>query len=106
MNEKFTGNGNVRVWAVPVSGIANYKAPTAAEVNAVFKEASQHSKVLGYNTLPLVSSDFNHNPLSSIFDANHTKVSGKLLKVLAWYDNEWGFSNRMLDNCLALHNAE
>ena len=46
------------------------------------------------------------NPLSSIFDANHTKVSGKLLKVLAWYDNEWGFSNRMLDNCLALHNAE
>ena len=79
---------------------------TAAEVNAVFKEASQHSKVLGYNTLPLVSSDFNHNPLSSIFDANHTKVSGKLLTVLAWYDNEWGFSNRMLDNCLALHNAE
>ena len=53
-----------------------------------------------------MSSDFNHNPLSSIFDANHTKVSGKLLKVLAWYDNEWGFSNRMLDNCLALHNAE
>ncbi|MFP3517231.1 type I glyceraldehyde-3-phosphate dehydrogenase [Pseudomonas sp. SIMBA_077] len=79
---------------------------TAAEVNAAFKEASQHSKVLGYNSLPLVSSDFNHNPLSSIFDANHTKVSGKLLKVLAWYDNEWGFSNRMLDNCLALHNAE
>ncbi|KAA5837612.1 erythrose-4-phosphate dehydrogenase, partial [Pseudomonas chlororaphis] len=54
-----------------------------------------------------VSSDFNHNPLSSIFDANHTKVSGgKLLKVLAWYDNEWGFSNRMLDNCLALCSAE
>ncbi|KQB55481.1 glyceraldehyde-3-phosphate dehydrogenase [Pseudomonas endophytica] len=51
---------------------------TAAEVNAAFKEASQHSKVLGYNSLPLVSSDFNHNPLSSIFDANHTKVSGKL----------------------------
>ena len=66
----------------------------------------QHSKILGYNTLPLVSSDFNHNPLSSIFDANHTKANGKLLKVLAWYDNEWGFSNRMLDNCLALCNAE
>jgi glyceraldehyde 3-phosphate dehydrogenase len=79
---------------------------TADEVNALLKEASQHSKILGYNTLPLVSSDFNHNPLSSIFDANHTKVSGKLLKVLAWYDNEWGFSNRMLDNCLALCNAE
>jgi glyceraldehyde-3-phosphate dehydrogenase/erythrose-4-phosphate dehydrogenase len=43
-------------------------------VNALLKEASQHSKILGYNTLPLVSSDFNHNPLSSIFDANHTKV--------------------------------
>ena len=79
---------------------------TADEVNALLREASQHSKILGYNTLPLVSSDFNHSPLSSIFDANHTKVSGKLLKVLAWYDNEWGFSNRMLDNCLALCNAE
>ena len=82
------------------------KEATAEQVNALLKEASQHSKILGYNTLPLVSSDFNHNPLSSIFDANHTKVSGKLLKVLAWYDNEWGFSNRMLDNCLALCNAE
>lgn len=80
---------------------------TAEEVNALLKSASQHSTILGYNTLPLVSSDFNHNPLSSIFDANHTKVSGgRLLKVLAWYDNEWGFSNRMLDNCLALCNAE
>lgn len=79
---------------------------TAEEVNAIMKEAAQHSKILGYNTLPLVSHDFNHNPLSSIFDANHTKVSGRLLKVLAWYDNEWGFSNRMLDNCLALMNAE
>ncbi|MBD8492524.1 type I glyceraldehyde-3-phosphate dehydrogenase [Pseudomonas syringae] len=78
---------------------------TAEEVNALMKQASQHSKVLGYNQLPLVSHDFNHNPLSSIFDANHTKVSGKLLKVLAWYDNEWAFSNRMLDNCLALHRA-
>ena len=79
---------------------------TADEVNAIMKEAAQHSKILGYNALPLVSHDFNHNPLSSIFDANHTKVSGRLLKVLAWYDNEWGFSNRMLDNCLALMNAE
>jgi glyceraldehyde 3-phosphate dehydrogenase len=82
------------------------KEASAEQVNALLKEASQHSTILGYNTLPLVSSDFNHNPLSSIFDANHTKVSGKLLKVLAWYDNEWGFSNRMLDNCLALCNAE
>ena len=75
------------------------------EVNALMKEASQHSKILGYNTLPLVSCDFNHNPLSSIFDANHTRANGRMLKVLAWYDNEWGFSNRMLDNCLALASA-
>ena len=67
--------------------------------------ASQQLPILGYNALPLVSHDFNHNPLSSIFDANHTKTSGKLLKVLAWYDNEWGFSNRMLDNALALRDA-
>ena len=75
---------------------------SAEEVNALLKAASEKSPVLGYNALPLVSCDFNHNPLSSIFDANHTKVSGKLLKVMAWYDNEWGFSNRMLDNCLTL----
>ena len=74
---------------------------TAEEVNALLKAASEKSPVLGYNALPLVSCDFNHNPLSSIFDANHTKVSGRLLKVMAWYDNEWGFSNRMLDMTLA-----
>jgi glyceraldehyde 3-phosphate dehydrogenase len=76
---------------------------------AVVAAASNNSPlhgILATNDQPLVSSDFNHNPLSSIFDANHTKSSGKLLKVLAWYDNEWGFSNRMLDNCLALCNAE
>ncbi|MBU1331530.1 MAG: type I glyceraldehyde-3-phosphate dehydrogenase [Gammaproteobacteria bacterium] len=78
---------------------------SAETVNALLKEASEQSPVLGYNSLPLVSCDFNHNPLSSIFDANHTKTSGKLLKVMAWYDNEWGFSNRMLDTCLALCNA-
>ena len=53
--------------------------------------------VLGYNDLPLVSHDFNHNPLSSIFESNHTKVIGNTVKVLSWYDNEWGFSTRMLD---------
>ena len=84
------------------------RAPAVIWAAALSRSVNRpvHSKILGYNTLPLVSSDFNHNPLSSIFDANHTKVSGKLLKVLAWYDNEWGFSNRMLDNCLALCNAE
>ncbi|TBU74865.1 type I glyceraldehyde-3-phosphate dehydrogenase [Pseudomonas daroniae] len=76
------------------------------EVNALLRTASQQSTVLGYNELPLVSCDFNHNPLSSIFDANHTKVNGRLVKVLAWYDNEWGFSNRMLDTCLAAYAAE
>ncbi|MBD1585792.1 type I glyceraldehyde-3-phosphate dehydrogenase [Pseudomonas typographi] len=79
---------------------------SADDVNAVFKAAAEQSAVLGYNDLPLVSIDFNHNPLSSIFDANHTKANGKLLKVMAWYDNEWGFSNRMLDNCLALCDAK
>ncbi|MBX8541362.1 type I glyceraldehyde-3-phosphate dehydrogenase [Pseudomonas cichorii] len=106
---KLTGMA-VRVPVINVSLVdltVNIKRETTAdEVNALLKEASQHSRILGYNTLPLVSHDFNHNPLSSIFDANHTKVSGKLLKVLAWYDNEWAFSNRMLDNCLALHNAQ
>ncbi len=106
---KLTGMA-VRVPVINVSlvdlTVTLKRETTAEEVNALMKEASQHSKVLGYNTLPLVSHDFNHNPLSSIFDANHTKVSGKLLKVLSWYDNEWAFSNRMLDNCLALHNAE
>ena len=106
---KLTGMA-VRVPVINVSlvdlTVTMKRETTVDEVNALMKEASQHSKVLGYNTLPLVSHDFNHNPLSSIFDANHTKVSGKLLKVLSWYDNEWAFSNRMLDNCLALHNAQ
>ncbi|QJR12654.1 Glyceraldehyde-3-phosphate dehydrogenase [Usitatibacter rugosus] len=73
---------------------------TVDEVNAVMKEASgkpEWKGVLGYNTAPLVSIDFNHNPLSSIFDATLTRVSGRLVKACSWYDNEWGFSNRMLD---------
>ncbi len=78
---------------------------SAEEVNALMLEASQRSAVLACNSLPLVSCDFNHNPMSSIFDTNHTKVSGRLLKVMAWYDNEWGFSNRMLDTCRALCEA-
>jgi glyceraldehyde 3-phosphate dehydrogenase len=73
---------------------------TVDEVNAVMKEAAAKPEwkgVLGYNTAPLVSVDFNHNPLSSIFDATLTRVSGRLVKACSWYDNEWGFSNRMLD---------
>jgi glyceraldehyde 3-phosphate dehydrogenase len=78
------------------------------EVNAIMKAASEGELkgVLGYNTLPLVSSDFNHNPASSTFDAAQTKVNGRLVKVLAWYDNEWGFSNRMLDTTVALMQAK
>ena len=58
--------------------------------------------VLEYNEEPLVSIDFNHQPASSTFDATQTRVNGRMVKVMAWYDNEWGFSNRMLDNTLAL----
>ena len=74
------------------------------EINAAIKTASEGELkgILGYNEEPLVSVDFNHDPRSSIFDAPLTKVSGRLVKVLAWYDNEWGFSNRMLDTALAL----
>jgi glyceraldehyde 3-phosphate dehydrogenase len=72
------------------------------------KEASEGSLkgILGYNTAPLVSIDFNHNPASSTFDATLTKVSGRLVKVSSWYDNEWGFSNRMLDTAVALAHAK
>lgn len=78
------------------------------EVNhAITKAAAERFKgILCVNQLPLVSIDFNHNPHSSIFDATQTRVSGKLVKAFSWYDNEWGFSNRMLDNALALMNAK
>jgi len=77
---------------------------TVDEINGILKAAAagELKGILGYNTEPLVSIDFNHNPLSSIFDAALSKVSGRLVKVSAWYDNEWGFSNRMLDTTLAL----
>jgi glyceraldehyde 3-phosphate dehydrogenase len=82
------------------------RATTLDEVNAVLKAASEGELkgILAYNTAPLVSVDFNHDPASSTFDATQTRVSpdGKLVKVLAWYDNEWGFSNRMLDTTVAL----
>jgi len=72
---------------------------TKEEVNAIMQEAAEGELkgVLGYNDLPLVSHDFNHNPLSSIFESSQTKVIGNTVKVLSWYDNEWGFSTRMLD---------
>ncbi len=79
------------------------------EVNAAIKAASEGALkgILGYNDEPLVSIDFNHDPRSSIFDATQTRVMGdNLVKVLSWYDNEWGFSNRMLDTTLALMAAK
>ena len=79
------------------------------EVNSVMKRASESGElkgILGYNTGPLVSVDFNHDARSSVFDATLTKVSGRLVKVSSWYDNEWGFSNRMLDVTLALMQAK
>lgn len=72
---------------------------TVEEVNNVLQAAADKSigGVFKINTLPLVSSDFNHNPASSIADVTQTRVQGNMVKILAWYDNEWGFSNRMID---------
>jgi glyceraldehyde 3-phosphate dehydrogenase len=85
------------------------KRPTTVdEVNAAVKQAagSDLKGILEYNQEPLVSIDFNHNPASSIFDATLTKVAdGKLVKVCSWYDNEWGFANRMLDTTVAFVKA-
>ena len=74
------------------------------EVNELIKQAADGnlSSVLSYCDKPLVSADYNHIPYSSNFDSLQTRVNGSLVKVMAWYDNEWGFSNRMLDNSIAL----
>ncbi len=83
--------------------------PTSAdEIHALIKAASEGPMkgVLDYSDAPLVSVDFNHNPASSTYDATLTKVNGNLVKVCAWYDNEWGFSNRMLDTTAALMAAK
>ena len=85
------------------------KNTSIEEVNKVLLKASQNEmkNIIEFNDIPLVSTDFNHNPASAIYDSNLTKVmSDKLLKVYVWYDNEWGFSNRMLDVTLALMNAK
>ena len=82
---------------------------TIEEINSLMKQASGGplKGVLEYNDVPLVSVDFNHNPASSIYDSELSKViNGNLIKVVAWYDNEWGFSNRMLDTTVALMNAK
>ncbi len=84
------------------------RATSVEEVNQAMKEAAAGAMkgILAYNTEPLVSIDFNHDAHSSIFDATLTKViDGTLVKVCAWYDNEWGFSNRMIDTTLAWSKA-
>ena len=97
----------INVSIVDLSFIAS-RDTTVDEVNKILKEASEGALkgILAYNDAPLVSVDFNHNPASSTFDATLTKVSGRLVKVSSWYDNEWGFSNRMLDTTVALATAK
>lgn len=85
------------------------RATSVDEIHAIMKEAAagELKGVLNYNDKPLVSMDFNHDPVSSTYEASLTKVmGGTLVKVLSWYDNEWGFSNRMLDTTVALMNAK
>ncbi|PZQ16609.1 MAG: type I glyceraldehyde-3-phosphate dehydrogenase [Rhodanobacter denitrificans] len=98
----------INVSVVDLSFVAA-RATSKEEIDAAVKAAAEGplKGILGINDKPLVSIDFNHNPLSSIYDATQTRVmEGTLVKVLSWYDNEWGFSNRMLDMTLALVNAK
>lgn len=97
----------INVSVVDLSFVSK-RATSVEEINQTIKNASQGKLkgILEYSDGPLVSVDFNHNPASSIFDATLTKVSeGTLVKVCSWYDNEWGFSNRMLDTTVALMTA-
>ena len=111
LNGKLDGF-SMRVPTINVSAVdltfVSERATSIDEINDVLKAASEGplKGVLDYNEAPLVSIDFNHNPASSTYDSTLTKViDGTLIKVIAWYDNEWGFSNRMLDTTVALVNA-
>ena len=98
----------INVSAVDLTFVAN-RETSVDEINEVLKAASEGSLkgILAYNDEPLVSVDFNHDPHSSAYDSTLTKVmGGTLVKVCSWYDNEWGFSNRMLDITVALVNAK
>jgi glyceraldehyde 3-phosphate dehydrogenase len=97
----------INVSIVDLSFIAA-RDTTVEEVNGIMKAAAEGplQGLLAYTDEPLVSVDFNHDPHSSVFDATLTKVSGRLVKVNSWYDNEWGFSNRMLDATVALMKAQ
>lgn len=109
LNGKLDGT-SIRVPTINVSLVdLTFQASrdtSVEEVNAVMKEAAD-GDILAYVEAPLVSIDFNHDPRSSSFDATLTKLVGpRTVKVCAWYDNEWGFSNRMLDMTAALMNAK
>lgn len=98
----------INVSVVDLSFVAK-RATTKDEIDAAVRAAAEGplKGILDINTKPLVSVDFNHNPHSSIYDATQTRVmQGTLVKVLSWYDNEWGFSNRMLDMAIALMAAK
>ncbi|HRG16849.1 MAG TPA: type I glyceraldehyde-3-phosphate dehydrogenase [Pseudomonadota bacterium] len=112
LNGKLTGFSmrvpTINVSVVDLSFVAK-RETTKEEIDAVVKAASDGplKGILGFNTQPLVSVDFNHDPHSSIYDSTLTQVmGGTLVKVCSWYDNEWGFSNRMLDTTLALMAAK
>ncbi len=111
LNGKLDGF-SVRVPTINVSVIdftfTAKRDTSAEEINQIMKEAAKGALkgILEINEAPLVSVDFNHNPASSIFDVSYTKVMGNFVKVLSWYDNEWGFSNRMLDTAVAFVNAK
>ena len=92
----------INVSVVDLSFIST-RATSVEEVNGAIRSAAEGALegVLAYTDEPLVSIDFNHHPASSVFDSGLTKVSGNLVKICTWYDNEWGFSNRMLDTTLA-----
>jgi len=108
LNGKLDGFA-IRVPTINVSlvdfSFVSKKKTNVDEINSLIKSASEKvfKNIIAYNTEPLVSVDFNHNSHSSIFDSTQTRVTndGKLVKVLSWYDNEWGFSNRMLDTSIA-----
>lgn len=97
----------INVSLVDLSFIAK-RVTSVNEVNDILKKASDSNLkgILEYSSELLVSSDYNHNSSSSIFDPSLTKVSGRLIKVYSWYDNEWGFSNRMLDTAVSLMSAK
>ena len=89
---------------VPTGSITDFVAvlkssPSKEEINAAFKKSAEGplKGVLEYTDAPIVSSDIVHNPHSCVFDSDLTMTMGNLVKVLGWYDNEWGYSNRLVD---------